>query len=30
MQPYLKELKDKQFTLEIGASYDPYAIRSDR
>nr|MDD3720721.1 thioredoxin domain-containing protein [Candidatus Gracilibacteria bacterium] len=28
MKPYLKELKDKQYSLEIGASFDPYAKRS--
>lgn len=28
MQVYLKELKDKQYTLEIGSSFDPFATRS--
>lgn len=30
MQPYLKLLADKQFTLEIGASFDPFVNRSDK
>lgn len=30
MKPYLKELKDKQFSLEVWATFDPYAKRSDR
>ncbi len=30
MKPYLKELKDKQYSLEIGASFDPFAKRSDK
>lgn len=29
MQPFLKELKDKQYFLEIGANYDPLAKRSE-
>lgn len=28
MKPYLKELADKQYSLEIGASFDPFAKRS--
>lgn len=28
MKPYLKELKDKKFSLEIGATFDPFAKRS--
>ncbi len=30
MQPYLKELKDKQYSLEVWASFDPFAKRSDK
>ncbi|MFA5917142.1 MAG: thioredoxin domain-containing protein [Candidatus Gracilibacteria bacterium] len=30
MTPYLKELKDNQYYLEIGANYDPFIIRSDK
>ncbi|MFA5917231.1 MAG: thioredoxin domain-containing protein [Candidatus Gracilibacteria bacterium] len=30
MQPYLKELKDKQYSLEVGATFDPFAKRSDK
>lgn len=30
MQPYLKELTDKQYSLEIWASFDPFAKRSDK
>lgn len=30
MKPYLKELKDKQYSLEIWSSFDPYAKRSDK
>lgn len=30
MQPYLKELADKQYSLEIWASFDPYAKRSSK
>lgn len=28
MKPYLKELNDKQYSLEIGATFDPFAKRS--
>ncbi len=30
MQPYLKELKDKQYSLEVWASFDPFAKRSTK
>lgn len=30
MQPYLTELKDKQYSLEIWASFDPFLSRSDK
>ncbi len=30
MQPYLKELNDKQYSLEIGASFDPFMARSEK
>ncbi len=30
MKPYLKELADKQYSLEIWASFDPFAKRSDK
>lgn len=30
MQPYLKELKDKQYSLEVWSSFDPFITRSDK
>jgi protein-disulfide isomerase len=30
MQPYLKELKDKQFTLEVWSNFNPFITRSDK
>lgn len=30
MQPYLKLLADKQYTLDIGSSFDPFVTRSDK
>ena len=30
MQPYLKQLSDKQYSLEVWASFDPFITRSDK